>query len=110
MWVLRFNNGVTSAGVAATQAMARELALSEGEPAWRRLLDRLPVLKSQFMGAAPCQPFRYMPQLSFRSRTIVGPQWAMLPSAAGFVDPLLSTGFPLTLIGIEASADHPQVS
>ena len=25
----------------------------------------------------------------------------MLPSAAGFVDPLLSTGFPLTLLGIE---------
>ncbi len=101
VWVLRFNNGVTSAGVAATQAVARELALSEGEPAWRRLLDRLPSLKSQFMGAAPYQPFRYMPQLSFRSRTIAGPQWAMLPSAAGFVDPLLSTGFPLTLVGIE---------
>jgi FADH2 O2-dependent halogenase len=104
VWVLRFNNGVTSAGVAATQAVARELALSEGEPAWRRLLDRLPVLKSQFEGAIACQPFRYMPQVSFRSHTIAGERWAMLPSAAGFVDPLLSTGFPLTLIGIERLA------
>ena len=26
--------------------------------------------------------------------------WAMLPSAGGFVDPLLSTGFPLTLLGV----------
>jgi FADH2 O2-dependent halogenase len=30
----------------------------------------------------------------------VGPRWALLPSAAGFVDPLLSTGFPLTLSGV----------
>jgi FADH2 O2-dependent halogenase len=104
VWVLRFNNGVTSAGVVATQSVARELALSDGEPAWKRVLDRLPVLKSQFEGAVAWQPFRYMPHVSFRSRTIAGERWAMLPSAAGFVDPLLSTGFPLTLIGIERLA------
>ncbi len=104
VWVLRFNNGVTSAGVAATQAVAAELKLSEGEPAWRRLLDRLPALRSQFEQAMPCQPFRHMPTMSFRSRTIAGKRWAMLPSAAGFVDPLLSTGFTLTLQGIERLA------
>lgn len=104
VWVLRFNNGVTSAGVAATSGVARELALSEGEPAWRLLLDRLPGLKSQFEHATACQPFRYMPAVSFRSRSITGRRWAMLPSAAGFVDPLLSTGFALTLMGIERLA------
>jgi tetracycline 7-halogenase / FADH2 O2-dependent halogenase len=104
VWVLRFNHGVTSAGVAASQDVARELALREGEPGWKRLLDRMPALRSQFKGAAACQPFRHMPVLSFCSRTIVGPRWAMLPSAAGFVDPLLSTGFPLTLMGIERLA------
>jgi FADH2 O2-dependent halogenase len=104
VWVLRFNNGVTSAGVAATQAVAAELKLSEGEPAWQRLLDRLPALQSQFEHAMPCQPFRHMPAMSFRSGTIAGERWAMLPSAAGFVDPLLSTGFTLTLQGIERLA------
>lgn len=104
VWVLRFNNGVTSAGVAATQAVAKELSLSEGEPAWRRLLQRLPALRSQFEQAAPCEPFRHIPAMSFRSRTIAGERWAMLPSAAGFVDPLLSTGFALTLPGIERLA------
>jgi FADH2 O2-dependent halogenase len=104
VWVLRFNNGVTSAGIAATQRVARELALGEGALAWQRLLERLPALKSQFKHAVACQPFRYMPTLSFRSQTIVGRRWAMLPSAAGFVDPLLSTGFVLTLMGIERLA------
>ena len=104
VWVLRFNNGVTSAGVAATQGVARELAFSEGAVAWHRVLERLPALKRQFRQAVACQPFRHMPVLSFRSRTIVGRRWAMLPSAAGFVDPLLSTGFVLTLTGIERLA------
>jgi FADH2 O2-dependent halogenase len=31
---------------------------------------------------------------------VAGPTWALLPSAAGVIDPLLSTGFPLTLLGI----------
>ncbi len=101
VWVLRFNNGVTSAGVVASSDVARELGLSEGEPAWQRVLDRVPALQKQFCGAVTCLPFRYMPAVSFRSSTLVGERWAMLPSAAGFVDPLLSTGFALTLMGIE---------
>jgi FADH2 O2-dependent halogenase len=104
VWVLRFNNGVTSAGVAATQAVANELRFSEGEAAWHRLLARLPALASQFRQAKACQPFRHMQRMSFRSRTIAGERWAMLPSAAGFVDPMLSTGFALTLLGIERLA------
>jgi FADH2 O2-dependent halogenase len=67
MWVLRFGNGVTSAGVAA----------------------------------APIRAFDWQPTLPFRTTQAAGPRWAMLPSAAAFVDPLFSTGFPLTLLGIE---------
>jgi tetracycline 7-halogenase / FADH2 O2-dependent halogenase len=104
VWVLRFNNGVTSAGVAATRAVANELRFQEGEAAWHRLLERLPSLASQFRQAKACQPFRHIPQMSFRSCTMAGRRWAMLPSAAGFVDPLLSTGFALTLLGIERLA------
>jgi len=100
IWVLRFHNGVTSAGVAATPALARQLRLSEGAPAWRRLLDRLPTVRDQFANARPTLPFVHRPRLPFRSRTAAGPGWTLLPSAAAFVDPLLSTGFPLTLLGL----------
>src|SRR5204863_5893599 len=48
----------------------------------------------------PQFPFVHARQLSFRTGAIAGPGWALLPSAAGFVDPLLSTGFPLTLLGV----------
>jgi FADH2 O2-dependent halogenase len=45
-------------------------------------------------------PFTFAPKLSFRSSSIAGQNWALLPSAAGFADPLLSTGFPLALLGL----------
>ncbi len=105
IWVLRFNNGITSAGAAATPALARELRLSEGATAWQRLLDRFPTVHDQFAGARPTLPFVHSPRLPFRSRAAAGPGWALLPSAAAFVDPLLSTGFPLTLLGLERIGD-----
>ena len=101
IWVLRFNNGITSAGVAATEELASEVRLEEGQPAWTRLLDRLPSVHEQFARAVAVTPFMYAPRLAFRTRHVAGPCWAMLPSAAGVIDPLLSTGFPLTLLGIQ---------
>ena len=103
-WVLRFNNGITSAGVAATEDAARHFRLEEGEPAWRRLLDSIPTLKEQFAAARAELPYTYVPRLSFLSIRVTGRSWAMLPSAAGFIDPLLSTGFPLTLLGVSRLA------
>ena len=104
IWVLRFGNGVTSAGVAATGRLARELGFRDGEPAWERLLRTLPSVAEQFRGAKSLRPFVHAPCLSFRSARTSGPGWTLLPSAAAFVDPLLSTGFPLTLAGIERLA------
>lgn len=100
IWVLRFNNGITSAGVAATEEASARLKLSEGEQAWRSLLNLIPSLKEQFATARAEQQFTFVPRLSFMSSRVAGRRWAMLPSSAGFVDPLLSTGFPLTLLGV----------
>ena len=103
-WVLQFNNGVTSAGIAATKELAEQFDFSTGQRAWQRLLLQIPVLRQQFSRAEATQPFRHIKQLGFRSAAVAGANWALLPSAAGFVDPLLSTGFPLTLLGIERLA------
>jgi FADH2 O2-dependent halogenase len=105
IWVLRFNNGLTSAGVAASSALANELRLHEGASAWSRLLHRFPSIREQFIDAIPQLPFAYLSTLCFRSAEVAGPNWALLPSAAGFIDPILSTGFPLTLLGISRVAE-----
>jgi len=101
VWVLKFNNGITSAGVAATDDVAEELQFNSGEPAWQRLLKRLPSLAEVFKSANPVMPFIHSPRLAFQTAMVTGSRWALLPSAAGFVDPLLSTGFPLTLLGVQ---------
>jgi FADH2 O2-dependent halogenase len=105
VWLLRFNNGVTSAGVVAVDQMANQLNLREGARGWERLLDEIPALREQFAGAEAVQPFRHIARAGFRSASVSGDNWALLPSAAGFVDPLLSTGFPLTMLGIARLAE-----
>ena len=104
-WVLRFNNGVTSAGIAATDDGAAKLKLMDGAAAWQRFLQEIPLLRDQFADAEAVQPFKHIARLGFRSGAISGRHWALLPSAAGFVDPLLSTGFPLTLLGVAKLAE-----
>src|SRR6185503_15404385 len=100
IWILRFNNGITSAGAALTDPVATALRAGDGAPAWDRLLATLPSVRDQFRGARAVLPFVHTPRLAFRSREVCGRRWALLPSAAGVIDPLLSTGFPLTLLGI----------
>lgn len=100
IWVLRFSNGLTSAGVAARDDVAAELRFAEGAPAWERLLARLPSIRAQFAEAVATRPFVHAPRLPFLCGAVSGPNWALLPHAAGFIDPLLSTGFPLSLFGI----------
>ena len=99
MWVLRFGNGVTSAGIAVDDALAQELRLSDGAPAWERFLARYPSIAAQFADARPTREFTWMPRLAYRASVASGERWAMLPSAAAFIDPLFSTGIPLTLLG-----------
>jgi FADH2 O2-dependent halogenase len=105
IWVLRFRNGIASAGVAATGPLAARLGFHEGAPAWQRLLDNFPTVHDQFASAVAERPFVYASRLSFRSGAVTGRRWALLPSAAGFVDPLLSTGFPLVLLGVMRLAE-----
>ena len=83
----------------------RGTAADDGGPAWARLLDRLPSVRDQFARAEPTFPIVHAPRLGFRVRRVVRPHWALLPSAAGVIDPLLSTGFALTLLGIQRLTD-----
>lgn len=104
VWVLRFGNGVTSAGVVAVEAVAERLRFEEGAPAWDRLLKELPSVGRLFERAEAVHPFVFAKGVGFRTGPAAGRVWALLPSAAGFVDPMLSSGFTLTLLGIERLA------
>ena len=65
----------------------------------------LPSVGEQFRTARATLPFVHAPRVAFRCREVAGEKWALLPSAAGVIDPLLSTGFPLTLLGLARLLD-----
>jgi tetracycline 7-halogenase / FADH2 O2-dependent halogenase len=48
MWVLRFDNGITSAGFSVDEWLAKELRLEDRDGAWKRFLARFPSIGDQF--------------------------------------------------------------
>lgn len=101
MWILRFDNGITSAGFAVEDWLASELRLEDREGAWQRFLARFPSVGQQFEGSEMTLPLMHQRRIAYFNRHVSGDGWTLLPSASSFVDPLFSTGFPLTLLGIQ---------
>jgi FADH2 O2-dependent halogenase len=107
MWVIPFNNGITSVGFALDQ---RRFPLDETiSPAaeWDQLLTRYPSIGDHLKGARICGPSDQLVRGRRMQRWLsptAGPNWALLPTAATFLDPLHSTGNAHTLSGIERLA------
>lgn len=104
MWNLSFDNGITSAGFTVRPELKEKLNCANPDLLWQQLMEKVPYLKPAFANAVPAQPLFWVNDIGYRSAFVVGTNWAMLPSAAGFVDPLLSSGFSLTLLGIQRLA------
>lgn len=107
MWQLRFDNGVTSAGFALHLDRHPVDPAASPDQEWRIRLGRLPEVARQFQDArlvAPEGGLRRTGRLQRHLRPAAGPAWALLPHAAGFVDPLHSTGIAHSLCGIERLA------
>jgi len=104
MWQLRFDNGVTSAGIALNglkHALNRAIS---AEQDWDAVLSRYPSLVEQFASAQVISPDSGMCQtgrLQRRWLQAAGENWALLPNTAGFVDPLYSAGLAHTMCGVE---------
>ena len=101
VWSLEFDHGPVSAGAVLTDATHANIKTESAETIWQYILDQHPRLKECFHKAESMYPMRKIERLGYRMERMHGDRWIMLPSAAGFVDPLLSTGFPLTLQGIQ---------
>ena len=104
LWILRFNNRVTSAGVVVDEGRHPDDPSVAPEREWHGWLDRYPSVASLFRLAKLAQTpgvLRHTGRLQRRVNTVVGRHWALLPHTAGFIDPLLSTGIAHTLCGIE---------
>ncbi len=104
VWVLRFNNGITSAGVVYDGARRCPDKSRRPEEEWTSMLRRYPSIGRHFAGARAVRPFVRTERLQRRARRAAGDGWAMLAHAAYFLDPLFSAGNAHTLLTIERLA------
>jgi FADH2 O2-dependent halogenase len=107
MYVLPFDHGVVSAGILLRREALTRLAASGIEaPAaiWETVLGRYPSLARQFAAATAVQPLRLVSRVQHRLADAAGPDWAMLPHAFAFLDPMFSTGIAWSLRGVERLA------
>jgi FADH2 O2-dependent halogenase len=100
MWVLRFDNGLTSAGFSLDPEAHPIRAGEPPEAEWAKLLGTYPSLGRQFAAAEPVRPFVRTGRLQRRWSRAAGENWVMLPHAAGFLDPWLSPGIAQTLYAV----------
>ena len=101
MWVLRFDNGVTSAGFSLDPDRFPLDKSVSPEAEWAAMMQRLPAVAEQFAHVEAVVPFRQTGRMQRRLERSAGPNWVMLPNTAAFLDPLHSTGNAFTLVGIE---------
>ena len=101
MWVLRFDNGVTSAGFSLDPDRFPRHGSGGPEAEWSTLMARLPAVAAQFANAKAIVPWRQTGRMQRRLASSAGANWVMLPNTAAFHDPFHSTGNTFTLIGIE---------
>jgi len=103
VWMLRFDGGVTSVGlVEPGNPPSRSADLTR---VWREALARYPSLWSLLTEADAVRPLTAAGPLRRLWSEASGPGWAMLPTTAGFVDPLHSTGIAHGVHGVARVAD-----
>ncbi len=100
MYVLHFDNGVTSAGF-VLDIEHHPITEETPEEEWERLLGLYPDIASQFKQSTQKTPLVKTTRMQRKSVRCAGSNWAMLPSAAYLIDPLHSTGNAHTLFCIE---------
>jgi tetracycline 7-halogenase / FADH2 O2-dependent halogenase len=108
MWVLRFNNGSTSVGILKPTSSWNNKEVTNQvtlENMWREELSTYPSLARMLDNAVAIQPFQFHRQLSRLWSRASGERWAMLPTTAGFIDPLHSSGIAHALSGVYRVAE-----
>ena len=108
MWQLRFEDDTVSAGLMLD---ARRFPLDESisvDDEWQKWLAKYPSIAAQFAGAQIVRPAGGLQRtgpLQQPCSQIATSWFARLPAAAGYSDPLYSTGIGHSLFAIERLAD-----
>ncbi len=110
-WVIPFNNwdGATnplvSVGVTVDERYYPEDPDLSPEEEFEKFLNMVPSAAKQFEDAQAVRPWIRTKRIQYSSKRTVGPRYALLSHAAGFVDPMFSRGLISTIENIRDLAD-----
>ncbi len=103
MWMLRFDSGITSAGIVLPLELQPKLNPGETRSWFQDWCQQYPSIHELMRNTQLVDPtigIRKSGRLSRCRARAVGEGWVMLPTAYGFVDPLHSTGIAHALSGV----------
>ena len=103
-WVIPLSATRTSVGVVLDGAVYKKSGLS-AEEFLQQSIEEQPVLMQQMRQAERVTPVRTAADFSYRSTQLTGDRWLLAGDAAGFIDPVFSSGVFLAVLAGEQAAD-----
>jgi len=103
-WMIAVSETRVSVGVVTDTPRFRELKKSP-EEALDHFIAQSPEMRERMMGARRVSQVYSISDYSYRNRRFTGDRWMLAGDAAGFIDPIFSTGVFLAILSGEQCAD-----
>lgn len=103
-WVIPLTATRTSVGVVLDGAVFKKSGLSPDD-FLQQAIEEQPLLMQSMRDAERVTPVRTAADFSYRSTRLTGDRWMLAGDAAGFIDPVFSSGVFLAVLAGEQAAD-----
>src|SRR5438128_9719368 len=103
-WMIPLTETRTSIGVVMDTATFRATKLSP-QTALEKFIDEQPLMKERMKKAVRVSPVYSAGDFSYRNTRLAGERWLLAGDAAGFIDPVFSSGVFLAIMSAEKAAD-----
>jgi flavin-dependent dehydrogenase len=103
-WLIPLDDARTSIGVVMDSAAFKEWKCSP-EAALTRAIEEAPLMRDRMEAATRTTQVYALGDYSYRHARLTGPRWMLAGDAAGFIDPIFSTGVFLAVHSGEHCAD-----
>lgn len=110
-WIIPFDNHddsvnpLCSVGLMLNRDIHPETGM-DAEEEFMSFVDRFPAMQRQFEGARAVRPWVSTRRVGYHSHSLTGDRYCLLAHAAGFVDPLYSSGLNLTTGHVDILSRH----
>ncbi len=104
LWTIPITSTKTSIGVVMDAEAFKRMKLKP-EEAYRRILEENPQIMCQLSRARRVTEVHAAGDFSFRNERFTGERWVLAGDAAGFIDPVWSSGVFIAVLSGERAAD-----